>query len=229
MTAESLHHIILNFHGLGTPHADVDATEAPYWLSVAQFEQVLDRVQSFSSGGGRVRLTFDDGNRSDLEIAVQKLRQRGLEATFFVLLGRMADPRYLSAEDIRDMAASDMNIGLHGRHHLDWRHVAAETFQDETVRAAYELSEITGSCIDEVAIPFGAYNRKIMAALHRQHFRKIHTSDTGAACISARIQPRNTIRADTDVASLGQILQDRYSLQRRLKRRLSQLLRRHLL
>jgi peptidoglycan/xylan/chitin deacetylase (PgdA/CDA1 family) len=229
MTAENTRHIILNFHGLGTPHSDVDANEAPYWLSVAHFDQVLDQVQSFRSGGPPVRLTFDDGNISDLEIAVQKLRQRGLTATFFVLLGRMADPRYLSAKNIRDMAALGMTIGLHGRHHLDWRHVAAETFQDETVRAAYELSEITGSGIDEVAIPFGAYNRKIIAALRQQNFRKIHTSDTGAACISARIQPRNTITADTDAAALSQILRNRYGLKRRLKRGLSQLVRRNLL
>jgi peptidoglycan/xylan/chitin deacetylase (PgdA/CDA1 family) len=229
MTPESDHHIILNFHGLGVPHTGVEAAEAPYWLSVAHFDQVLDHVQSYTSGGGRVRLTFDDGNKSDIEIAVQRLRQRGLTATFFVLLGRMSDPRYLSDKDMRDMAVSDMKIGLHGRHHLDWRHVAAQTFQDETVRAAYELSQITGTCIDEVAIPFGAYNRKIMAALHRQPFRKIHTSDTGAARISARIQPRNTIRADTDAGSLLQVLQNRYGLKRRLKRGLSQLVRRNLL
>ncbi len=78
----------LNFHGVGTPARKMETGEAPYWLSKAQFIDTLDRIAAAPNPGAYV-ITFDDGNISDHEIALPALVDHGLQATFFVLTGRI--------------------------------------------------------------------------------------------------------------------------------------------
>ena len=59
-----------NLHGLGFPHAGVDDEEAPYWLSPERFEGVLALAAAQRCAIG---ITFDDGNLSDLRLALPAL------------------------------------------------------------------------------------------------------------------------------------------------------------
>ena len=220
--------IILNFHGIGVPHDGVPTDERPYWLSTSHFVQVLDKVVEYRDAGYEIEITFDDGNKSDLEIATPLLVQRGLRAAFFVLLGRLVDPHYLSAEDIRALQNEGMEIGLHGRHHLNWRSLEKEDLMDETRIAAKDLSEITGSASEKVAIPFGSYNRNVIAHLKRMHFRKILTSDSGVARLHDQIQARTSLRADTTMEQLDAVVNNRYGIKTRLRRRLSKFVRQNI-
>ena len=47
-----------------------------------------------------MRISFDDGNASDLEIGLPALLERGLTATFFVLAGRLGRPGSLDADEV---------------------------------------------------------------------------------------------------------------------------------
>src|SRR5438034_8841581 len=70
----------LTVHGVGTPPRELDPGEDIAWISIEQLEQVLDAAV----GRPDVRITFDDGNCSDVEIALPRLLERGLTAEFFV-------------------------------------------------------------------------------------------------------------------------------------------------
>ncbi len=96
--------VILNFHGIGTPHAGVDAAERPYWISREFFTDILDLV----AGRPQVGWTFDDGNASDLEAAAM-LEARGLNGEFFVLAGRFGPEHYLTRN--RSSIRSGMTLG----------------------------------------------------------------------------------------------------------------------
>ena len=48
-----------------------------------------------------ILITFDDGNVSDLTIALPELLKNGLRAEFFVCAGRLNDPNYLDEAGIR--------------------------------------------------------------------------------------------------------------------------------
>ena len=99
------HRIInLTFHGIGEPERALEPGEEQFWLDSDQFQSALDSVV----GRSDVRITFDDGNASDLEQALPGLRQRGLTATFFVVAGRLGDPGFLDEQDVRALAAAGM-------------------------------------------------------------------------------------------------------------------------
>src|SRR6266511_1025697 len=100
----------LAMHGIGRPARQLEPGENERWVSVEQFEEVLDAV------GDRpdVHLTFDDGNSSDVEIALPRLVERGLTAEFFPLAGRLGQRGYVDRSGLRELARAGMEIGSHG-------------------------------------------------------------------------------------------------------------------
>src|SRR6266481_5201969 len=62
-----------------------------YRVTSAQFRSHLSQFASsasgITSGGPLPRITFDDGHRSNFELAFPMLEQSSLKATFFVLVG----------------------------------------------------------------------------------------------------------------------------------------------
>lgn len=217
---------IINFHGIGDPHEAVEADERPYWISAARFAEILD----MADGHPRAReivFTFDDGNRSDLTIGAPALAARGRTASFYVLAGRFDDPRYLSRDDCRTLAAMGMEVGLHGRDHVDWRALDEAALASEVDAARAEIAAATGQPVTGVGIPFGGYNRRVMAFLKARGFATIRTSDGGAARPGAQVQNRTSVRSDMPLERLAQLMDGREPAVNRVRRSLSTSLRRH--
>ncbi len=210
--------IILNFHGIGTPHDGVPEDERPYWLTEEAFQRIVTRVAELSRAGHDIAMTFDDGNRSDLDIAAPRLEEAGLTGAFYILTGRIGATHYLSADDIRALATRGHDIGLHGVNHVDWRTIAPSDFEAETVTARRDLAEVLGAPITTVSIPFGAYNRSVLTRLRGEGYAAIYTSDRGPAETSGPVISRNTIRSDMTEADIDAVLMGRESFKTRLRR-----------
>ena len=216
--------IVLNFHGLGDPPADVGEDERPYWLSFNSFDALLDQVDS-RGGEARFAFTFDDGNASDLE-AANRLQRRGYAARFFVLAGRLEKPGLTTAADLKTLREMGMIVGVHGYDHVDWRTLDDAGLERETVDARRVLEEALGERVNEVAIPFGSYDRRVMHWLKRQDFGHIHTSDRGPLCnAEQRIWHRNSIRNDMGQGELEALLDGRWPLRQRMGRAVTQILK----
>lgn len=220
---------IVNFHGIGVPHAGVPPSEAPYWLPEARFRAVMERAAALRDGGRDIAVTFDDGNLSDLEIAAPVLSELGFRGEFFVLTGRLERPHYLKPDDVRTLIGMGMEIGLHGRDHVDWRGLDETRLTEETQAARRHLEDVAGCGITKVAIPFGAYDRRVIARLKAADFRVIYTSDGGPASSSSRVRARTTLRSDMSGETIEAIFSGRQPLRRRLRRAASAFLRRHVL
>lgn len=220
--------VILNFHGIGTPHHGVDVSERPYWIDERFFEQIVDLALA-RPDADRILWTFDDGNRSDLTIGARVLSQRGRQGTFFLLTSRFGDPHYLSHDDARTLMAMGMEIGLHGQDHVDWRRIPINQLKTETIAARYLLAEVLGHTVDEVAIPFGAYNRKVIRHLGECGFARIYTTDGGSCRVGERISNRTSVRCDMSLDQIAAMLDDTPSPARKLKRSVSTALRRYVI
>lgn len=183
-------------HGIGEPVRPVDDDERRVWISVEQFEGLLDAAV----GRDDVTVTFDDGNLSDLEIALPRLLERGLVARFFVLAGLLGEPGRLDDSDVRELHRAGMLVGSHGWEHRDWRTLphgpGAAEVEEELVRSRTVLGRLTGDAVSEVALPFGSYDRHVLAALRRTGAARVYTSDGGWARAGAWLQARTSIHAD---------------------------------
>jgi peptidoglycan/xylan/chitin deacetylase (PgdA/CDA1 family) len=194
----------LTFHGIGEPPAAVDDAECDVWLSEADFAASLDAVRTLPAA----TVSFDDGNASDLQIALPALRERGISATFFIVAGRLGEPDYLSAADLRTLRDEGMTIGLHGMHHQRWRGLSDDDLDEEISVARRRLEDAAGAPLGAAACPFGAYDRRVLAHLRQAGFGAVFTSDGGWASRGAWLQARNTLRAGDGAAAVATIAAD---------------------
>ena len=214
--------INLTFHGIGTTDRPLETDEDRVWISRVRFLDVLDSVV----GRDDVRITFDDGNASDLEHALPALRERGLKATFFIVAGRLGVPGFLSEDDVRALAGSGMGIGCHGMRHRSWRRLDDRALREEVVDAKAALEAIVGSRVSQAACPFGAYDRRVLRTLAHSGYREVFTSDGGAATADGWLQPRNSVRRGDDAGLLARIAESERSPYRTLGRRTKRLAKR---
>ncbi|MGN9785150.1 polysaccharide deacetylase family protein [Nonomuraea sp. ZG12] len=201
----------LTVHGIGEPARELDPGEEETWVSVAQFERVVDAV----AGRPDVRITFDDGNASDVEIALPRLVERGLRAEFFVLAGLLGEPGRLDSTGVRELLRAGMRIGSHGWAHRDWRTLDAGQAAEELSAAHHLLGQLTGEPVSRVAIPFGSYDRRVLSRLRRAGVTRAYTSDGGRARPDAWLQPRTSLKRDLDSGWTTRILAGGPSLPRR--------------
>ncbi|MBB5075443.1 polysaccharide deacetylase family protein [Nonomuraea endophytica] len=192
----------LTVHGIGETCRTLDPGEDLTWVSVERFEQVMDAVVNRPD----VRITFDDGNDSDLEIALPRLLERGLQAEFFVLAGELGKPGRLDEDGVRTLVASGMRVGSHGWAHRDWRRVSAREADQELAQAHAVLSEVSGRRVSRVAIPFGSYDRRVLARLRRAGVSRAYTSDGGRARAGGWLQARTSLKHDLDSAWIERVL-----------------------
>lgn len=188
--------INLCFHGVGVCGDEREPGEARYWVGRDEFLRMLDEAAAAPD----VRLSFDDGNRSDADVALPALVERGLTATFFALAGRLCDPASLSAADLSALRAEGMQVGSHGWSHIPWRGLSAQDARREFVDARTALAEAAGAPIDQAALPLGRYDRRSLRALRTVGYRTVYTSDRYPARTAAWLQPRYSATA-TDTAS----------------------------
>lgn len=195
----------LCFHGIGTCITEREPGEARYWVSEHLFLEVLDAVRGLE----HVRLSFDDGNRSDLTLALPALVERGLTATFFALAGRLEDPASLSAADLRELRAAGMTIGTHGWAHVPWRGLDDGEVRRELADARVALAEASGGPVDEAALPLGRYDRRLLGQLRRNGYRRVYSSDRLPTRPEVWLQPRYSITSSDTVESVRQLLDPR--------------------
>ncbi len=205
----------LTFHGIGEPVRQMEPGEDLVWLDTGQFEAALDAV----AGRDDVRITFDDGNASDLEIALPALLERGLTATFFVVAGKLGTPGFLDEQGVRALAEAGMTIGSHGMRHCAWRRLDEIGLREEFDEARRLLEEIVERPVTEAACPFGAYDRRVLGSLRRRGYERVYTSDRGSCRSDDWLQPRNTIGPHDDARRLSHVLAPGQSPRGPLRRR----------
>lgn len=207
--------INLTFHGIGPSARPLEPRELEGWLERDRFVAILDAV----AGRDDVRITFDDGNASDVVHALPALRDRGLRAVFFVVAGQVGTPGFLGEQDLRELAGAGMAIGTHGMRHRPWRRLDRRALREELVEARARLEDIVGRPVTEAACPFGSYDRRVLRRLRRCGYRQVFTSDRGTSGPDAWMQARNTVHHDDGADVVERVLASEPSSYHALRRR----------
>jgi peptidoglycan/xylan/chitin deacetylase (PgdA/CDA1 family) len=203
----------LTVHGIGPIERELEPGEDLVWVTIEQFERVLDAVV----GRDDVRIMFDDGNASDVDIALPRLVKRGLKAEFFILAGRLGEAGRVGRGGVRDLLRAGMTVGSHGWAHRDWRKISPEEAEEEISEANQVIAELTGEPVSRVAIPYGSYDRHVLYRLRRARLATVYTSDGGRRRANSWLQPRNSLRHDLDDAWISEVLDFAPPLPRRAR------------
>lgn len=194
--------IHLCFHGVGTCREEREPGESRYWMRESVFLGLLDALADHP----HVLLSFDDGNRSDVDVALPALMARDRTATFFALAGRLDDPRSLSAHDLHALRANGMSVGNHGWSHVPWRGLSTADGQREFFDARRALEDASGGAVIDAALPLGRYDRASLRRLKEAGYRTVYTSDRFPARSGSWLQARYSVTADDTVDSVMAIV-----------------------
>src|SRR5688572_26942802 len=115
------------------------------WLSKRKEQVVpLRKFLSASEKKNLIAITFDDGFRDNLTVALPLLEKYELPMTLFVAAGFTGKEDYLSAEDIQTLAAHPLiTIGSHGFWHRHLTRASEEEIKFELLESKKLLEEIT--------------------------------------------------------------------------------------
>ena len=148
----------------------------------------------------------------------RSFESRGLTAKFFILSGKIDSPGYLTRSDVKALGDHGMEIGSHGVDHVDWRLIDRSHLSRELLQSREIIQGITDRPVDSAGIPFGAYNRRVLAALRQANYKTVYTSDGGATRPRAWLKPRTSIRKDTALSQISHMINHGTGFARTLKR-----------
>jgi peptidoglycan/xylan/chitin deacetylase (PgdA/CDA1 family) len=157
---------VLMYHGLHASGADPGRFDPVYSVSPAEFARQLDwlrdhgfrsvRLDSPESGVGKpVVISFDDGDVSNLTVALPLLRERGMVAEFFITSDFIGQPGMLEVTHIHALADAGMGVQSHGRSHRFLEDLDAETMYAELRDSKARLEAASGQRVTSVAFPGG--------------------------------------------------------------------------
>jgi len=209
--------IYLSFHGLGTPPPHIEDDERPYWLEPEQFVVFLRLAQRYEQEDRQVLITFDDGNKSDVDIALPILNDFKRHAAFFPSTSKIGTPGFVEAEDVIRLYNAGMSVGSHGAAHVKWPTLSNAELLEEVGQSLNVLSALVGQKVKTVAVPYGTYDRRVLHLLGRLDITTIFTSDADLARPNAWVKPRVTILRDTPPEQIEKLLSGRLSAMERLR------------
>jgi len=127
-----------------------------------------------------VMITYDDTDEEQFSIAKPEMDKYGFKGVYFIMTISIGRPRYMTKEQIKQLADEGHFIGSH-----TWRHDRVDRLSDlntieyrgkkievnewdfQLLNTKKQLEEITGKPVEYFAYPFGLWNKEAIAGLRK--------------------------------------------------------------
>jgi peptidoglycan/xylan/chitin deacetylase (PgdA/CDA1 family) len=163
-------HKVVVYHTISSPEvalpSNIDISPARFeshlqWLAKRAERVVTMRdLLSANDKENLYAISFDDGFRDNLTVALPLLEKYNLPMTLFAVAGFLGDEGYLSQEELKTLANHPLiTIGSHGLYHRHFSKLSKDEAVFELTESKRILEEITGQEIDLLAYPFGDCTR----------------------------------------------------------------------
>lgn len=166
------------FDDVYSVHPDMFARQLDWLLQAKRRSVLLDDAMA-PGDDERVVITFDDGDVSNVEVALPLLEERGLRAEFFITTDFIGQVGMVAPDDIRRMASAGMGIGSHGRTHAFLQDLDTAALVAELDDSRCRLQAICGRAIDALALPGGRGGERELLAAQRLGYRHLLGSVPG--------------------------------------------------
>ncbi len=182
---------ILMYHGL---HAGADSRgrfDPVYSVAPDRFARQLDWIQAQGyrcmlldeamqqRGNRALVISFDDGDVSNIEIALPLLLERGMKAEFYITTGFIGASGMLSANEVRQLAAAGMGIGSHGCSHAFLEDLDTTALMSELDDSRIRLQALSRRPVDAIALPGGRGGERELHAAQSLGYRHLLGSVPG--------------------------------------------------
>jgi len=128
-------------------------------------------------------LTFDDGYRSHVDVALPELKKRGWPGVLYLEVAAMKKPgaEGISDTDVRKLVAAGWELGAHTMTHPDLTTLDAAGLTEEIAGSRKLLREKFGVAVDAFCYPAGKYDETVIAAVDDAGYASATTVEEGLA------------------------------------------------
>lgn len=198
-------------------HEVMPESNYAYCVTAASFAEQLRLFDSLKRTKSLcTEITFDDGEQSQFHNALPLLTDYGFKAKYFVtpgLIGTAA--KFLGWNDLRALQAAGHSVQSHGWSHKFFT-FCSETELAQEVRAAKRaLEDNLGSAVEEISVPGGRWDRRVLDACATAGYRRVYVSDPWVATEidGVEVIGRFMVRRTTTITELERIVsKDRSAL-----------------
>lgn len=200
-------------------HEVMPESNYAYCVTSRAFAEHLRLFDSLKQGWPHcVKITFDDGEQSQYHNALPLLAEHGIMATYFVtpgLIGTAA--KFLGWGELRALQAAGHSIQSHGWSHKFLTFCPEAELAHELRASKQLLEDMLGSAVEEVSVPGGRWDRRVIEACAAAGYRRVYVSDpwVEAGMGGVKVIGRFMVRRTTTIAELGKIVEkDRNALRK---------------
>jgi peptidoglycan/xylan/chitin deacetylase (PgdA/CDA1 family) len=156
---------VLVYHSISSPPepmpSGMDISPARFeqqllWLSRWATVVPLVETLSLKAKRGQIAITFDDGFRDNLTVALPLLEKYNVPMTLFVSAGFLDQDEYLTEEELLQISKHPLvTIGAHGLWHRHFDQMSTDDARFEMIESRQILEDVTRKKVDLMAWPFG--------------------------------------------------------------------------
>jgi peptidoglycan/xylan/chitin deacetylase (PgdA/CDA1 family) len=162
---------------------------ARYILPIASFRRQMEWLKQSNIRGLNVSqalaypeqpavcITFDDGCETDLIAAAPTLREFDHNVTFYVTVGFLNTPGYMTSAQLRELDARGFEIGCHSMTHAYLSDIGESDLHREIVDAKAHIEQILGHKIEHFSCPGGRYNQRALEVARNAGFKTVANSE----------------------------------------------------
>ncbi|HZR29200.1 MAG TPA: polysaccharide deacetylase family protein [Terriglobales bacterium] len=153
-----------------------------YALQCTQFDQHLALVSTLIDAG-KLRhdaacISFDDGHRSNFELASAGLARHQLKAIFFITAGWVGEKSStMGWKQLAALAKMRHSIQSHGWSHKFLSHCSVSELDRELKASKHALEDRLGVAVQSISAPGGRWNRHVIQACQSAGYEHLYTSD----------------------------------------------------
>lgn len=210
--AEAQHNAVLAYHEI------MPESNYAYCVTSSAFAEHLRLFDSLAKRGQKssFEITFDDGEQSQLHNALSLLAAHGISARYFVtpgLIGTAA--KFLSWDELKTLQNAGHSVQSHGWSHKFLTFCSDDELMHELRASKQLLEEKLGNAVEEISVPGGRWNQRVIAACAAAGYKRVYVSDPWIATVMCGIDVigRFMVRRTTTYTELQKVVQkDRSAL-----------------
>ena len=175
---------ILLYHWIAVSPSDGPNYTSPYYVKPERFEEemkllhdwgyttiTIDMLLKSIAEGTELPprpmlITFDDGHLNNYTTAFPIMQKYGFTGILYVVGNYIGIDDYLSADQIKEMAAAGWEVGSHSMSHSDLTALEPQRQRAEVVDSKDFLEKTLGVPIQSIAYPFGLSNSSVIDYAH---------------------------------------------------------------
>jgi len=141
---------------------------------------LLDKGAAPKFSEGMISFTFDDGYENIFTSGLPILDKAGIKSTQAIITtGTFTDPDYMTAAQVKTIAANGHEIASHTRTHSDLLTLTAAKAKTEITGSRSDLATLLGIAPNSFMYPLGSYNDAIVSLVKGAGYTGARTTDTG--------------------------------------------------